>query len=58
MEELRGSIDAEANRVGQLRERLEREGVEVGIAELKGIWNGRLRSSGACIRSSTPLWPA
>ena len=42
MEELRGSIDAEAHRVGQLRERLEREGVDVGIAELKQIWEGRL----------------
>ena len=44
MEELRGSIDAEAHRVGQLRERLEREGVDVGIAELKQIWEGRLRA--------------
>ena len=44
MEELRGSIDAEARRVGQLRERLEHEGVDVGIAELKGIWEGRLRA--------------
>ena len=44
MEELRGSIDAEARRVGQLRERLEREGVDVGIAELKQIWERRLRA--------------
>jgi tetratricopeptide (TPR) repeat protein len=44
VEELRGSIDAEAYRVGQLRERLEREGVDVGIAELKRIWEGRLRA--------------
>jgi tetratricopeptide (TPR) repeat protein len=44
VEELRGSIDAEAHRVGQLRERLEREGVDVGIAELKQIWEGRLRA--------------
>ena len=44
MEELRGSIDAEAHRVGQLRERLEREGVDIGIAELKQIWEGRLRA--------------
>ncbi len=44
MEELPGSIDAEAHRVGQLRERLEREGVDLGIAELKQIWEGRLRA--------------
>jgi tetratricopeptide (TPR) repeat protein len=44
VEELRGSIDAEARRVGQLRERLEHEGVDVGIAELKQIWEGRLRA--------------
>jgi tetratricopeptide (TPR) repeat protein len=44
VEELQGSIDAEAHRVGQLRERLEREGVDVGIAELKQVWEGRLRA--------------
>jgi tetratricopeptide (TPR) repeat protein len=44
VEELRGSIDAEAHRAGQLRERLERDGVDVGIAELKQIWEGRLRA--------------
>ena len=44
MEEFRGSIDAEVHRVGQLREHLEREGVDVGIAELKQIWEGRLRA--------------
>ena len=44
MEKLRGSIDAEARRVGQLRERLEREGVDIGIAELKQIWEERLRA--------------
>jgi tetratricopeptide (TPR) repeat protein len=44
VEELRGSIDAEVHRVGQLREHLERDGVNVGIAELKQIWEGRLRA--------------
>jgi tetratricopeptide (TPR) repeat protein len=44
VEELRGSIDAEVHRVGQLREHLERQGVDVGIAELKQIWERRLRA--------------
>jgi tetratricopeptide (TPR) repeat protein len=44
VEELRGSIDAEVHRVRQLRERLEREGANVGVAELKQIWAVRLRA--------------
>jgi tetratricopeptide (TPR) repeat protein len=44
VEELPGSIDAEAHRVKLLRERLEHKGVDVGIAELKQIWEGRLRA--------------
>jgi tetratricopeptide (TPR) repeat protein len=44
VEKLRGSIDAEVQHVGQLRERLEREGANVGIAELKQIWEVRLRA--------------
>jgi tetratricopeptide (TPR) repeat protein len=44
VEELQGSIDAEARRVGQLHQRLRREGAGVGVAELKRIWDGRLRA--------------
>jgi tetratricopeptide (TPR) repeat protein len=44
VEEARGSIDAEVQRVSQLHLRLRSEGANIGIAELKRIWDGRLRS--------------
>jgi tetratricopeptide (TPR) repeat protein len=39
----RGSIDVEAQRVAQLHQRLRREGADIGIAELRRLWDGRLR---------------
>jgi tetratricopeptide (TPR) repeat protein len=43
VEESIGSIDAEAQRVSQLHRRLRDEGAQIGIAELKRIWDDRLR---------------
>ncbi|HEY5813800.1 MAG TPA: tetratricopeptide repeat protein, partial [Terrimicrobiaceae bacterium] len=43
MEQPRGSIDAEAQHAVEVYHRLRKEGADIGITELKRIWDGRLR---------------